>query len=165
LHGSFGDLPLWLDEGLAEYFESDLARPDANRERIDHIATDLAAGWSPSLDRLETISDIREMSPRDYREAWSWVHLLLNGSADGKPRLLAALAELNENEGKLRLPDQGPTNDRLLAHLKTLQSRSIRAEVDAAAPSVRLQDRPVETPSDTTAGHGLLRRLRTLIGL
>ena len=27
LRGAFGDLPLWLDEGLAEYFETDLSRP------------------------------------------------------------------------------------------------------------------------------------------
>ncbi len=33
LRGAFGDLPLWLDEGLAEYFENDLTRPDADRAR------------------------------------------------------------------------------------------------------------------------------------
>ena len=36
LRGSFGDLPLWLDEGLAEYFETDLAKPGAERDRIEH---------------------------------------------------------------------------------------------------------------------------------
>ena len=35
LRGSFGDLPLWLDEGLAEYFETDLAQPGAEHERIE----------------------------------------------------------------------------------------------------------------------------------
>ena len=49
LRGSFGDLPLWLDEGLAEYFETDLAQPGAERERIEQIADDLAGGWSPNL--------------------------------------------------------------------------------------------------------------------
>ena len=84
LRGSFGDLPLWLDEGLAEYFETDLAQPGAERERIDHFAEDLAGGWSPNLPRLESLSDIRQMTPRDYREAWAWVHLFLNGSDVGE---------------------------------------------------------------------------------
>ena len=47
LRGTFGDLPLWLDEGFAEYFESDLALP-ARHERIDHIADDLAGGGPPA---------------------------------------------------------------------------------------------------------------------
>ena len=33
LRGAYGDLPLWLDEGLAEYFESDLTKPGALAER------------------------------------------------------------------------------------------------------------------------------------
>ena len=37
LHGAFGDIPLWLDEGLAEYFETDLsaARRRARAARPD----------------------------------------------------------------------------------------------------------------------------------
>jgi len=165
LHGSFGDLPLWLDEGLAEYFETDLAQPGADRERIDHLASDIAAGWSPSLERLESLSDIRAMTPRDYREAWGWVHLLLNGSEAGKPLLLGALVELNQQQGKLRLSEKGATNERLLAHLKTLQSRSITVEADSNDRSVRLQDKPVEPPAITASPRGLLRRLRAWIGL
>ena len=38
LHGSFGDLALWVDEGLAEYFELDLAQPGAEHERVEYIA-------------------------------------------------------------------------------------------------------------------------------
>ena len=38
LRGSFGDLPLWLDEGLAEYFETDLTQPGrrARAHRAHH---------------------------------------------------------------------------------------------------------------------------------
>jgi hypothetical protein len=165
LHGSFGDLPLWLDEGLAEYFETDLASPGADRERIEHIAGDIASGWSPSLERLESISDIRAMNPRDYREAWAWVHLMLNGSAEGKPRLLDALARLNENQGKLKLSEQAATNERLLAHLKSLQSRLTQLETKSDDHSVRLQDKAPETPPASSPTRGLLRRLRAWIGI
>jgi len=165
LHGSFGDLPLWLDEGLAEYFESDLARPGVERERIELIAGDIAGGWSPSLARLESLSDIRAMTPRDYREAWAWVHLLLNGSTEGKTLLLGALPELNENQGKLRLSEKGATNERLLAHLKTLQSQSTRVQADSQGQAVRLQDRPVEAPASNSSPRGFWRRLRAWIGI
>jgi len=165
LHGSFGDLPLWLDEGLAEYFETDLGQPGAERERIDLIAGDIAGGWSPSLARLESLSDIRAMTPRDYREAWAWVHLLLNGSADGKALLLGALAELNENQGKLRLAMKGATNERLLAHLKTLQSQSTGVEANSPDQAVRLQDKPVEAPASNSSPRGFWRRLRAWIGI
>ena len=86
LHGSFGTLPLWLDEGLAEYFETDLSAADSERERIDHFLADLKNGWSPDLDRLQTLTDIRQMTPRDYRESWAWVHLFLTDSSSVNAR-------------------------------------------------------------------------------
>jgi hypothetical protein len=164
LRGSFGDLPLWLDEGLAEYFESDLARPDAEHDRIDHIADDLAGGWSPSLPRLESLTDIRQMTPRDYREAWAWVHLLLNGSSSEKTVLLTSLSELNETPTKLRLEQKGANNERLLAHIKNLQLRSLAAPAPSKESAVRLQDKTVEAPVTVPPQRGLWRRLRAWIG-
>jgi hypothetical protein len=165
LHGSFGDLPLWLDEGFAEYFESDLDRPGAEHERIDHITDDLAAGWAPSLPRLESMTDIRQMTPRDYREAWAWVHLFLNGSSPGKTVLLTSLQELNGSPDSLRLEVKGATNDRLLAHIKALQSRSLATQAPPAEHAIRLQDRTPELPPANPPQRGLWRRLRTWIGL
>ena len=48
LRGAFGDLPLWLDEGLAEYFETDLAagRTPSTSGSIISPRT-CAGGWSP----------------------------------------------------------------------------------------------------------------------
>jgi hypothetical protein len=164
LRGAYGDLPLWLDEGLAEYFESDLAQPGAEHDRIDHIADDLKGGWSPSLPRLEALSDIRQMTPRDYREAWAWVHLFLNGSSPEKSILLTSLTELSGAPHKLRLEDKGANNERLLAHIKTLQSRSLAAQSPAVDNAVRLQDRTVDAPANIPAQRGLWRRLRAWIG-
>jgi hypothetical protein len=165
LRGSFGDLPLWLDEGLAEYFESDLARPGAEHERIDHIADDLKAGWSPSLPRLESLTDIRQMTPRDYRESWAWVHLFLSGSSANKSLLLASLTELNKAPTPLRLEDKGANNERLLAHIKDLQRRSLAVTTPAVDHAIRLQDKGVDVPANIPANRGFWRRLRTWIGL
>ncbi len=165
LHGQYGNLPLWLDEGLAEYFENDLAQPGAERERIEQIAAELAGGWTPNLARLESLSNIHEMTPRDYREAWAWVHLFLNGPPPGKRALLGALADVTRNAGTLTLSDKDATNPRLLAHIKELQSRPLSAEPTSGEPSVRLQDAAVETPAGPSRDRAFWRRLRTWIGL
>jgi hypothetical protein len=175
LRGTYGDLPLWLDEGLAEYFESDLTKPGALAERVAPLAADLKSGWLPNLARLESLSDIREMSPRDYRESWAWVHLLLNGSKPGRNVLLTALASLNDQPGKLDLTEKGATNALLLAHLKTLQSQPTHVEPSGDDSTVRLQDKGVSAaapappaapaPASASASRGLWRRVRGWLGM
>jgi hypothetical protein len=132
LRGAFGDLPLWLDEGLAEYFETDLVHADVQKERIAPLMAELARGWSPNLRRLVTLSDIREMTPRDYREAWAWVHLFLDDPQSGKSQLMSCLAEFRAKADKLELAQRveacGATNERLLAHIKGYQARVATAE-------------------------------------
>ena len=100
-------------------------------------------GWSPSLPRLESLSDIRQMTPRDYREAWAWVHLLLNGSPVGERRCCSRrCSELHEGPDKLRLEEKGATNERLLAHIKFLQDRAIRRAMPSRQTTpIRLQDK------------------------
>ena len=141
LRGTYGDLPLWLDEGLAEYFETDLTKPGALSERIapiadrpeERLAARTCRGWN-------RFSDIREMTPRDYRESWAWVHLLLNGSKPGRSVLLTALADLHEKPGKLGLTEKGATNALLLAHLNALELEPTRAVTADQDHTVRLQD-------------------------
>ena len=166
LHGAFGDLPLWLDEGIAEYFEDDLAQSATDRERIASITKDLSSGWAPDLKRLESLTDIREMTPRDYRESWAWVHLVLNGSNEGSSRLMAALAESSGDPEKLKLSAQGIGNEQLLAHLKTLPSKPKPVPLDLANGSVRLQDRPADasTSAAPPSPRGVLQRLRAWLG-
>jgi hypothetical protein len=168
LHGSFGDLPLWLDEGLAEFFETDLVQPGAELERIELITKDLAAGWSPDLERLASLSDIRQMTPRDYREAWAWVHLFLKGPGSGKVLMANCLNDLHQSSEKVelwqRLSQNGGTTGRLLAHLKAVPSRAIGVEQASADGSVRLQDRAAESPTIASPPRGLWRRIRSLAG-
>lgn len=165
LRGAFGDLPLWLDEGLAEYFETDLAQLDAEHDRVVHFAEDLSGGWSPSLPRLEALTDIRQMTPRDYREAWAWVHLLLNSSTAEKTILLTSLSETNRAPSPLRLEDQGASNERLLAHIKHLQSRPVASEAPPIDGAIRLQEKTADAPAAAPPQRGLWRRLRAFIGL
>lgn len=80
LYENVGTLPLWLDEGLAEYFETP---PQPGRINPEHLPTLTAAlqngGWRPNLDRLATLDRPETMTQLDYAEAWLWTHYLMSG--------------------------------------------------------------------------------------
>jgi len=79
LHGAIPQLDLWIDEGLAEYFEVD---PDADGVNSAHVRLLAELGqqgrWQPSLERLESITDPTQLTQTDYAEAWLWVHFLMS---------------------------------------------------------------------------------------
>ena len=95
LHASLGPVPLWLDEGLAEYFENGGARlTGPNIQRVRHLQQALANRWHPDLVRLERLDDGTRMTEGDYQESWGWVHFMLNSGPEPKRELLNYLAEL-----------------------------------------------------------------------
>ncbi|MFH5803175.1 hypothetical protein [Alienimonas sp. DA493] len=78
LHASLPGVPLWLDEGLAEYFET--PTPGAiNGDYPELLARAVANGWRPDLARLEAMDDFAALSRQDYAESWAWVHLMMSG--------------------------------------------------------------------------------------
>lgn len=84
LHRSIGQVPLWLDEGLAEYFEIEpQSLPVEAIARFKRLAESYQRGWRPDLKRLETLDHVAGMSPTDYREAWAWSLLMLHGPRRG----------------------------------------------------------------------------------
>lgn len=88
LHAAVPNLPLWLDEGLAEYFEVGVARRGLNQGHLDLLAQKIAAGdWRPDMTRLERLTSAALMTQADYAEAWAWVHFLLE-SGDGKAEVI-----------------------------------------------------------------------------
>jgi hypothetical protein len=170
LHGTYGDIPLWLDEGLAEYFESDLTRPGVEAERLQAFRKDVTEGANPSLERLAALSDIRQMTPRDYREAWAWVHLLLKGPASGKSALLGCLsvrdpAARNEDYWR-KLVAGGATSERLLSQMAPHSTADGAVERVSGSPSggVRLQNQASEPAGPPNLVRGLWKRLSGWIG-
>lgn len=79
LHSVAPSLPLWIDEGLAEYFE---VGPDADgrhQYHVQHLSAALEQGnWTPSLGRMERLFDPTKLTQTDYAEAWLWTHFLLS---------------------------------------------------------------------------------------
>jgi hypothetical protein len=111
LHCVLKDVPLWLDEGLAEYFEVPPGTDGVNPQHLDLIRK---GPFAPDLARLEQMHQVAQMSPAEYREAWAWVHLMLRGPADGKAALLAYLQQLRVT------PSPGPLQPRLAAAIAPL---------------------------------------------
>ncbi len=170
LHVAVGVLPLWLDEGLAEYFEGPDGRRGVNSEHLARLPADLESGWKPNLARLETLKVVRQMTPRDYRESWAWAHYLLNGTEPGKAALLDYLAELRTKPDARPLTDRLRSEDlgssaQLLAHLDHARAPSLAESPGEEEPLVRLQDQPLKPARSSGSRRGFLGRFRSLFGL
>lgn len=120
LHASLSNVPLWLDEGLAEYFEVGGTMPgQVNNEHAQLLVVGVQRGWRPDMARLEYLEKVEEMQRADYREAWAWVHFMLHSSPDTRMVLLDYLQELRTN------PNPGPLRDRLMTAVPDLDQRLV----------------------------------------
>lgn len=136
LHASVPAIPLWIDEGLAEYFEVPHSFAGMNRSHL-LLLSDLIEhnGWKPNLKALEALNSAGEMQQEHYAESWAWVYFLLNSTPDRRELLTSYLLDLRE---KGRTP---PLSQRLAAlhvqpeqtlkeFLVTLKAQQPAQEVD-----------------------------------
>ena len=100
LHSVLKDVPIWLDEGLASYFELPPANEGVNRQHLEFLRRN---PFQPDLARLEKLVDVPQMGKPEYREAWAWVHFMLRGDPAAKKVLQDYLQVLrtNSNAGLL----------------------------------------------------------------
>lgn len=131
LHGVLKDVPIWLDEGLAEYFELTPQRKGVNLAHVSKLRGGSDGPLHPNLSRLEQLSKVEDMHPAEYQESWAWVHLMLHSTPEAKAVLLQYLQRLRTTEkpGPLQpslaavLPD---AEEALLNHLALLEKGSAR---------------------------------------
>lgn len=98
LHAVVPNLPLWLDEGLAEYFEVPRGRRGLHAAHVALLRERHAAGdWSPDLPRLEACHSVAALTQLDYAEAWAWVHWLLETTPARRTTLRQYLADLRNH--------------------------------------------------------------------
>ncbi len=126
LHATLKTVPLWLDEGLAEYFEVRGSSPGSlHPEHVRTLQRLSRGGWKPSVGRLEDIVDFRKFDREDYAESWGWVHFLLHDDPGRKESLLAYLHDLRDSESagsflaRLRTAD-GSATHQLTAYVTNL---------------------------------------------
>jgi hypothetical protein len=120
LHSELPGVPLWLDEGLAEYYE---VAADARVYDNPHLST---TKWEarlfrvPSLDQLDELRDMSRMGKAEYRAAWSWVHFMLHGPRDAQRVLVEYLADMRNHR------TSGNLNDRLHAAMPDLEKQYLK---------------------------------------
>jgi hypothetical protein len=130
LHSVVQGLPLWLDEGLAEYFEVPRGTHGVNPPHIEELASLAKQGWRPNIRRLEAFRSPAEMTETDYAESWAWMHWLLENDNAHQAVLQQYLAELrltNNAQTPLsvymrRLP--GDPEAELLAYVQWLGAKN-----------------------------------------
>jgi acyl-CoA thioesterase len=96
LHSVCPNIPMWLDEGLAEFFEVPQEQDGVHYRHLAALRAELATPWSPSLERLEKLAWMRDLTPQDYREAWAWAHFFLRGPDSARRILLEYLQDLHK---------------------------------------------------------------------
>ncbi|MDB5385831.1 MAG: hypothetical protein JWM11_1477 [Planctomycetaceae bacterium] len=130
LHAGLKTVPLWLDEGLAEYFEVAGPRPgNIQPDYVHRLTLAIQNGWRPDLTRLEALDKIELMHRAEYRESWAWVHFMLHSSPETRQVLLQYVNELQTDRNpepiSTRLAREIPVCEaRMLSYLAGLNTHS-----------------------------------------
>jgi hypothetical protein len=131
VHAVVPTVPLWLDEGIAEYFERPRSDKGLHRDHVAHLAGRLIEGtWWPDIDKLESLHSPGEMSQDHYAEAWCWVHWMLHTTPERREILQDYLADLRRDGKTAPLPvrlvrAEGTTANcsaSVKAHVESLQA-------------------------------------------
>ena len=123
LHASLPVVPLWLDEGLAEYFEVPAAERAFGNPHLGKTRWAARFAQVPRLEDLESIHNLNEMGAAEYRHAWAWVHFMLHGPAEAHEELVAFLEAIGSHSPpgvlstrlRKRMPD---VNVRFVEHFR-----------------------------------------------
>jgi hypothetical protein len=101
LHSTLRNVPLWLDEGIAEYFE--IGEENNTQESAQRLAEAMGNGWKPDMQRLEKLEQVGDMQLIDYQESWAWVDFMLHHSTESRSMLQNYLNDLShvKNPGRL----------------------------------------------------------------
>lgn len=84
LHTCRSKLPSWMDEGLAEYFETNSTDRLAHQEHIQGVLAQIRYGQVPAIDDLEQWHIETPLESKQYRDAWSVVAFLLHHSPESR---------------------------------------------------------------------------------
>lgn len=98
LHSVAPNVPLWLDEGIAEFYEVPRGQRGLNQTHLDRLLVRIdRERWQPDLRRLEQFPSTYGMTQDDYGEAWAWVHFLMESRPELLEVLRAYLADLRRD--------------------------------------------------------------------
>lgn len=114
LHASGIKLPLWLDEGLAEYFEVESSEKGSHPIHRYAVVSQLRYGQVVQIEDFEQSQNVTSLSPKEYRDAWSIVAFLLNHNDESKQALQVYIEDLRTGAAagllSRRLPAKSRSN-------------------------------------------------------
>jgi len=127
LHSIIPNLPLWLDEGLAEYFEVPRGLRGVNAPHVKLLMEQYTKDrWTPDLERLEQLTVAIEMDQMDYAESWLWVHILLESTPE-------RLEVIRKNLKAMRDNGSAEPLSKLVAEIEPSPQRSLFQHLKAVA--------------------------------
>lgn len=98
LHSVVPHIPLWLDEGIAEFYEVERGRQGLNHSHFDRLIVRIdRERWRPDLRRLDQLPASQSMDQDDYDEAWAWVHFLIGSQPERLELVRAYLTDLRRD--------------------------------------------------------------------
>ncbi|MCA9132458.1 MAG: DUF1570 domain-containing protein [Planctomycetales bacterium] len=106
LNDGLHPLPLWLDEGLAEYFEIEGGRRFDGNAYLPQVVERAERGLVPSLAQLEEIDDLQQFQDAHYRDSWAWVHFLIHRQSETRQLLVRYLNDYRSGAQRLNLARQ-----------------------------------------------------------
>ncbi len=129
LHANLPMVPLWLDEGLAEYFEMPESERAFSHPHMTKLRWNLRFGMVRGVDSLEECAELEDMGGEEYRFAWAWVHFMLHGPLPAHRALVHYLRDIQRGAppGQLsqRLVDSVPSPEKqLVRHFKKWRGRA-----------------------------------------
>jgi hypothetical protein len=128
LHSVVPDVPQWIDEGIAKFFEAPRGQHGLNQTMLNRIADRVERErWQPDLRRLEQFPATYNMTQDDYAEAWAWTHLLMESRPECLEVLRGYLADLRRDDNAVPISARLPAvlakpDAALLEHIRTLAS-------------------------------------------
>ena len=123
LHTALPYVPLWLDEGFAEYFEASPGQREKHHPHRAEIQRAMWLGWKPGIEKLEAKREMLDMDKDDYRDAWGVVHFILHGPPAAREALAAYFDEIKSGKSPTPLSQQlrrriPNLDQKIIAHLK-----------------------------------------------
>lgn len=126
LNAALRNVPIWIDEGLAKYFETPPGERGFRNPFLEKVESDATSFFAspPSLTRLEKLTRVDQMRSREYRESWAWTHFLIHYSSETQ-RVLALYLRSLRPEAQAGISSQEAFRLQKNAPMKRLLERYV----------------------------------------
>ncbi len=126
LNAALRNVPIWIDEGLAKYFETPPGERGFRNPFLEKVESDATSFFAspPSLTRLEKLTRVDQMRIREYRESWAWTHFLIHYSPETQ-RVLALYLRSLRPEAQAEISSEEAARLQKGAPLKRLLERYV----------------------------------------